>query len=266
MYEDDYIRTVIDILKNGQIRNGRNGETKSLFAKSLEFDLQEEFPLLLGRRIYYAGVLGELAAMLRGPKHATDFEKFGCNYWRPWCNPDGSIIIDYGNLWRDFDGYNQLEALVKSLKEDPNSRRHIVTGWDPRNLDRNNLPCCHLYYQWYVRNDEYLDMFWMQRSADWMIGVPSDAILAAAWNIILANEVGYKPGKISMMFTDAHIYAEHYDKVEVYLQQFSELNHMDIPYYELMINEPLDHTVFKPGWIFIKDYNPADPIKFEVKA
>jgi len=216
--------------------------------------------------MHYKGVLGELAAMLRGPKHIKDFEEYGCNYWKEWADDDGSICVDYGNSWLDFGGYRQLQQLVEGLKNDPHGRRHIVTGRKPDNLDILSLPCCHLLYQWYVREDEFLDMIWYQRSADWMIGVPSDIVLAAAWNIIIANEVGLKPGKITMVFGDSHIYAEHYKATEVYLEQFGKTNPMILPEYKLLIDEGRDHKLFTPEWFDIIGYHPQDAIKFQLKA
>ena len=267
MFEIDYAKIVADILVEGEVRRGRNGETKSTFVQTLQFDLKDGFPLLNGRKIFYKGVLGELAAMLRGPKELADFERFNCNYWKQWAEDDGKLNVDYGNSWLNFGGANQLRDLVKGLRTDPTGRRHIITGWNPANLPTLSLPCCHLLYQWYVRDTGELDMMWYQRSADWMVGVPSDAVLAAAWNIILANEVGYIPGKVTMVFGDAHIYAEHYDGADIYLEQLAN-NTMGVvsPKWRLELPLGVPHPLFMPEQLVIHNYCPAPTIKFEVKA
>jgi thymidylate synthase len=265
-FEAQYIHILHELIEHGSKRVGRNGIVYSEFAKHLEFDLSSnEFPLLLGRRIFYKGVLGELAAMLRGPKTLKDFEDFGCNYWQQWANPDGSIALDYGNRWLDFDGVNQLKELVERLKTNPYDRRHIVTGWHPATMKTASLPCCHMLYQWYVR-DKTLDMLWYQRSADWMVGVPSDAVFAAAWLIALANEVGLTPGKVCMTFGDAHVYDVHLTAVNAYVAQYFSLPSHAMPTFRLAATVEAPHTQFEPNWIVVQDYAPAAAIKLEVVA
>ena len=151
-FEQDYARLVRDILLTGDLRNTRNAPTIATFGKVLTvYDLMwGQFPILQGRKMYYKGVFGELAAFLKGPKTVKDFEREGCNYWFNWAEEDGSLNVDYGNAWLDFNGVNQLEAVLESLRTDPTGRRHIITGWRPDNLHNLSLPCCHLLYQWYV--------------------------------------------------------------------------------------------------------------------
>ena len=256
--ERDYKALVEHILTNGTDKEGRNGTTRSTFGQALSFNLKDGFPLLTGRKMFYKGVLGELAAMLRGPKSLADFEKFGCNYWADWAKEDGSINVDYGNTWIDFNGVNQLEQVLETLKTNPNDRRMIISGWKPNNIANLDLPCCHLLYQWYVSNGE-LQMMWYQRSADLMIGVPADIILAAAWNIAMASEVGLVPGKVTMIFGDTHIYEEHYEKAEEYLNRPIH----PLPKWK---TRSLKVSEFVPADIHIYDYIHEEPIKFELKA
>lgn len=266
-FENNYISLIRDIMVNGEIRKCRNGITRSLFGKTLDIDLSgsKEFPLLLGRRIFYKGVFGEMAAFLRGPKHLSDFEKFGCNYWKDWVDKDGNLRVDYGNLWLDFNGVNQLQVLKDTLKNNPTDRRMIISGWNPANLIHNSLPCCHLLYQWYVREGKYLDMIWYQRSVDTMIGLPSDIVLAAIWNIMLANEVGLNPGKLIFMLGDTHIYEKHFDNIYQYIENY---NCSDWVYPEYRVHEPSGFKTedFTPSSIEIIDYNPVGAVKFEVIA
>lgn len=267
-WELRYIKLIDKIMKHGEIRHGRNGTTRGLFGETFEIDMSDTrtFPLLLGRRMFYNGVLGELAAFFRGPKNVKDFEAMGCNYWEQWKdNENGDITVDYGNLWRDFGGINQLDVLRESLKNNPMDRRMLISGWNPANLASNSLPCCHLLYQWYVRSGEYLDMVWYQRSVDTMVGLPSDVILAAAWNILLANEVGLKPGRLIFNLGDTHIYEEHFDLVNKYKQNRHKATR-EMPTYLLAMSKGVPIERFTPDLLNIMDYSPGPTIKFEVKA
>jgi thymidylate synthase len=242
-------------------RQTRNALTMSSFSETLQFDLSTgEFPILTGRKIFTTGILGEFAAMVRKPQSLADFEKWGCNYWKQWAKADGSISVDYGNAWHA-DG--QIERLRKALKENPTDRRMIVSGWRPEKLDSLDLPCCHMLYQFYVTNEGNLDMIWYQRSADWMVGVPSDIILAAVWVLSLANEVGFTPGKVTMVFGDCHIYQQHEDLAEYYLQ--SEEQKVK-PTYKFNAEPGKPFTDFEPSDLVISGYAPTTTLKFKVLA
>lgn len=265
-FEADYAATVDIILSIGEEREGRNGVTKSSFGRSLYVNnVADNFPLLLGRKMFYKGVLGELAAFFRGPSNVADFEEFGCNYWKTWAKPDGSINVDYGNAWRDFDGIDQLLELRETLLTNPTDRRMIVSGWRPNKLKELDLPCCHYNYQFYVRQGKYLDMIWTQRSVDMMIGLPSDIILAAAWLIALAHDVGLIPGDIKMDLGDCHIYEEHFDQAKVYLNRVDELRRQvtALPTYSYK-NDGV-FTEFTPEMLSIHGYEPQPAIRFELK-
>lgn len=259
-YEEDYCNLITDILRDGDDRPTRNHPTRAVFGKVLEVHELRwgQFPILQGRKMYYKGVLGELAAFLKGPQTILDFEREGCNYWRQWANDDGTIDLDYGNAWLDFNGVNQLDTVLDSLAQDPNGRRHIVSGWRPDHLHKLSLPCCHLLYQWYVNNN-HLEMIWYQRSVDTMIGLPSDVILAAAWNILMANELGLQPGKLVFMLGDTHIYQSHMDQVHEYMQTVA-LAPNDCPGY--FSEGTLGN--FNKDSIDIIDYAPYPPIQFEL--
>lgn len=221
MFERNYVDLVKDVLANGHHRQTRNSETLATFGKTIEIDCLNKgiFPLLLGRKLYYKGVLGELAAFLGGPKHVKDFEAFNCNYWADWADDDGQLQVDYGNAWLDYNGVNQLKQVTEQIKADPYSRRHLIDAWQPDKLDKLSLPCCHYSYQWFVNGSNELEMLWNQRSCDVMIGLPSDIILAAAMNLIMANETGYKPGRITMVLGDTHIYQDHVDTAIRYIKK-----------------------------------------------
>ncbi len=244
-------------------RDTRNGSTTSVFGTTLVLDSLEEgiFPIVRARKIFWKGVVGELATFLQGPKSVEHFQANGCNYWNSWAQYDQDLELDYGNAWLDFNGVNQLEEVVQSLKENPTSRRHIISGWRPDRLLAVSLPCCHYAYQWYVNGDS-LEMIWTQRSLDVMIGLPSDIILAALWNILMAQTVGLKPGKITFNFGDTHIYDDHLAATSIYLNQASDLRNVPLPTYSL--DEKATVFNFEPSMFRIENYQPKDAIAFKL--
>ena len=264
-FETKYIQLIRKILDNGETRVGRNGTTKSIFGETLNIDMSDGrlFPLMMGRRIYYKGVLGEMAAFLKGPKSVHDFKKEGCNYWDAWGDKHGHLNVDYGNIWSDFNGVNQLDDLRHKLKYSPNDRRMLISGWNPANLENLSLPCCHILYQWYVRDNTYLDMIWYQRSVDTMIGLPSDIVLAATWNIMLANETGYKPGRLTFNLGDTHIYKEHFEQAKRYTK-VSVLT--GYPEYKLNALRGMPIEKFIPEQLEITGYTPLTTMKLELKV
>ena len=259
-YEKNYARLVGYIMRHGNDRPTRNHPTRSTFGRKLVVDelCHGQFPILNGRKMHPEGVFGELAAFLKGPKSIQDFKDEGCNYWDKFGEEDGSINVDYGNSWRDFNGVNQLETVLTSLAEDPNGRRHLISGWRPDNIASLSLPCCHLLYQWYV-NGARLEMIMYLRSVDVMVGLPSDVILAAAWNIIMADQLGLQPGKLVFMLGDTHIYTDHMPMVNEYLDTVIYLEDTCPHYfYEGTIYN------FSKDSIKLLDYNPMGPMTFRL--
>ena len=248
-------------------RQTRNAITRGYFGDSLVTNALyfDELPLLQGRKLYWKGVVGELAAFLRGPKFIEDFQDMGCNYWNAWSDTLGTINVDYGNAWLDFNGVNQLEEVVNSLKTDPYGRRHLISGWRPDKLKTLSLPCCHYSYQWYVNNDNELEMIWNQRSVDLAIGLPSDLLLAAVWNILMAQTVGLKPGKLHLMLGDCHIYESHIPGVLEYLDRPLDLYRDYIPCTWKLDPEA---TVFNfmPHMFEVPEYYPQGAIQFKLEV
>lgn len=266
-----YATLINKILHSGQKRASRAGDVYSIFGETIAIDCAEGFPVLKGRKMFYEPVLGELAAFFRGPKNVADFQKFGCNYWNEWGAKaddkkyvEGTINIDYGNKWRDWNGVDQLAQLVDKLQNNPLDRRMIISGWDPSSIPELSLPCCHMLYQWYVRDAEYLDMIWYQRSVDTMVGLPSDIILAWAWNVILANQCGYKPGVVKLVLGDTHIYQNHVEGALEYMRQLNKTDFTVRPKYTLVNNPTVDN--FRPDMIQVADYEPMPAIKFKLNV
>jgi thymidylate synthase len=263
-FEQDYAELIAEVLVNGEDRDTRNGETRSVFGKSLIVQVgPNKFPLLQGRKMHYKGVLGELAALLRRPKCVKDFTKWGCNYWDKWADKDGMLILDYGNAWFDFNGYDQIAALKDALANNPTDRRMIINSWRPDRLSDLSLPCCHYSYQFYVEAGGTLNMIWTQRSVDMMIGLPSDIVLGATMLIIVAKEFGYTPGFVKFDLGDCHIYKEHMEGAVQYVSRIDKL--CPPVYYEYEPPSPADFCKFEPGDLIIKQYDPEASIKFLLK-
>lgn len=267
-FELNYANLISQVLAFGEWRETRNHPTRALFGTSLVIDMEgtNRFPLIQGRKSHYKGVLGEFAALIRGPKNVADFEYWGCNYWKKWADQDtGELTVDYGNEWLR---NGQIDHLKHCLKFNPTDRRMLINGWNPSNLEQLSLPCCHYSYQFYVREGKFIDMIWNQRSADLMIGVPADIILAYTWLVMLANEFGYQPGRVTMNFGDTHIYKDHTDNAMVYCERVlhSIIGNMTAPIYTLNCPEGKDFLAFEPSDITISDYVSLGHLEFNLHA
>lgn len=273
-FEKDYALLVKDVCTNGDERQTRNAKTKSLFGMQLKIDTRDSAKLALiqGRKMYPKGVFGELAAILRKPYSVADFERWGCNYWKQWGQENGFIDIDYGNAWHA-DG--QIEFVKHCLANDPYNRRIMINGWRPNRVPHLDLPCCHYAYQFHVTTDGYLNMVWIQRSVDMMIGLPSDILFAHAWLIAIANEFGYKTGVITMQLGDCHIYEQHYtydetlgrSPVEEYLANVLYTDnsfYANEPHYVYTAKPGEDFLQFEPKDILITDYDCGDKLNLEL--
>jgi len=267
-FETEYAKQVERIINNGVHKEGRNGGTRSIFGISLEIDMSTgHMPIIQGRKSHYKGVLGEFAALLRRPHSVADFEAWGCNYWKKWADENGDLVLDYGNAWFNYNGVDQIAELKKSLRDNPNDRRMIVNAWRPDRLKDLSLPCCHYSYQFNVENNK-LNMIWTQRSADMMIGVPADMILAAVWLITLANEFGFELGRIKMDLGDCHVYDEHLDNAIIYLERVLGGDYKtgwSYPSYKLLSPKRMDFCRFAPDDLHVQPYDTLGHLEFELK-
>lgn len=263
-FERQYVNLIQRVLRDGEYRNTRNADTIAMFGTSLTIDMADGFPVLQGRKMYPEGVLGELAAMLRQPKTVQDFKDWGCNYWGLWGDEEGKLNVDYGNAWFDFNGFDQIAALKDMIANDPTNRRMIINSWRPDKLSELSLPCCHYSYQFFVsQSSNKLSMIWTQRSVDVMIGLPSDAVFAAAWLIAIAREFGLEPGTIKMDFGDTHVYADHESAAHKYCDRAR--THKSEPIWWIYNRQPgEDSCSFEPVDLTLARYNPAEPIIFKL--
>ena len=262
-----YKELVKNVLKNGKHKQGRNGTTISLPGTQLKFDAKD-MPLLNGRKIFYKGIVGEFAAFMHNCTRVSEFKNYGCNYWDAWGDAKGRLNLDYVNQLHELQvkvgdyRYTQLEALKIGLVNDPMSRRHIINLWVPENLHNLSLPCCHFNYQFIVDEDRNLHMIWTQRSADVMVGIPADMILAWLWVQCLCRELGFEPGIVTMNFGDTHIYNEHIEGANTYTEI---LEPRLIPIASLN-SKFTSIENFEPDQLDIVQYDPHDAIKFELKV
>lgn len=223
-YERDYNALVDYTASTGEPRLSRAGSTRSTFGMILRIDSLPKgtFPILTARKMFYKPVLGELAAFLKGATDIRTFKEFGCNYWDAnasrWSANFGKPKEDwevgqvYGAQWRNWrrQGYDQLKVLIYELRTNPFSRRHVLTTYDPEETYAC-LPPCHLMAQFNVTITGNLDCVVYMRSVDLCLGLPSDVVLYAALMLVICNEVDLKPGTLTFMLGDTHIYENHLD-------------------------------------------------------
>lgn len=268
-YEENYFTLLHKVLGEGELRKSRVGDTISIFGASIEVpDLTwDSFPLLTTRQMSPSGVLGELAAFIRGADDLATFKKFGCNYWDynagQWMPNTDVPLADqkvgriYGVQWRDWNRkYDQLAVLVNGIEADPYGRRHILTTWNPSELVEGCLPPCHIMAQFYVTTAGYLDCMVYMRSVDLCLGLPSDVVLYAALLILLAKRTGYLPGMLKFSFGDTHIYANHVKALQEQLQRTPEY----APEYVLDTDSTL--FTFQPEDLNFIDYKPHERISY----
>jgi thymidylate synthase len=251
--EAGYRALVIEVLTNGETIKGRNGDTLEVFGTTLKLDVSgSKLPLITGRKMFYKGIIGEFLAFLQTDcNHTIDFESRGCNYWKLWADEDGNLEIDY-------PPGKQLDDIIENIKRDPHSRRHIIDLWNPQNLTNLSLPCCHYSYQFNVQGNT-LNMIWTQRSADIMIGVPSDMVLATLYLRVVAQVTGYDAGEITMNFGSTHIYSEDID----YAYEYVARKHFQEP---MLLIEEKNYTKLVPDDFTVLTYRHHGPIAFELKA
>jgi thymidylate synthase len=236
--EQQYLNLLENILAEGEIRGDRTGTgTKSIFGASMKYDMREGFPLITTKQVSFNLILKELLFFISGSTDTKILEKQSVNIWKGNTSKDflekrslpyreGDMGPGYGWQWRhsgetyqDYKGFDQLQNVIESIKEDPYGRRHIVSSWDAANIDKMALPPCHCFFQFYVSTDGHLDCQMYQRSADMFLGVPFNIASYALLLHIIANLTNLKPRYFSHVFGDAHIYLNHIEQVQEQLKR-----------------------------------------------
>lgn len=205
-----YLNLLEDVLLNSEHRKrGRTEETSfSIFSGKMTFDLQESFPLLTSKKVFIRGLFEELMWMLRGQTDVKILQDKNIHIWDGNQFPDGTIGKGYGYQWRNLL-IDQIETIRKSLKEDPEARRHIVSAWNVEQLEQMALPPCHAFFQFYISNDGRLSCQLYQRSADMFLGVPFNIAFYSILTYLLAIDLGLEVGKLFWIGGDCHVYDNH---------------------------------------------------------
>jgi thymidylate synthase len=210
------------VLENGSDRGDRTGTgTRSVFGHQMRFDLADGFPVITTKRLHLKSIIHELLWFLKGDTNIRYLKENGVSIWDEWADEEGNLGPVYGAQWRswpDYDGghIDQMAKLVESIKTNPNSRRHIVTAWNPALVDEMALPPCHCLFQFYVA-DGRLSCQLYQRSADIFLGVPFNIASYALLTMMMAQVTGLEPGDFVHTLGDAHLYANHFDQAKLQL-------------------------------------------------
>ncbi|NJD24925.1 MAG: thymidylate synthase [Betaproteobacteria bacterium] len=217
-----YLDLMRHVLAHGHDKSDRTGTgTRSVFGWQMRFDLAAGFPMVTTKKLHLKSIIHELLWFLQGDTNIAYLKENGVRIWDEWADANGDLGPVYGKQWRRWetlDGrlVDQIAQLVDGLKRNPDSRRHIVSAWNPGDVDRMALPPCHCLFQFYVA-DGRLSCQLYQRSADIFLGVPFNIASYALLTMMLAQVCGYRPGEFVHTFGDAHLYANHFEQARLQL-------------------------------------------------
>lgn len=218
-----YLDLLKHILENGTDKADRTGTgTRSVFGYQMRFNLEDGFPLLTTKKLHLKSIIYELLWFLKGDTNVKYLQEHGVRIWNEWADPEtGDLGHIYGYQWRswqDYDGtfIDQISEVVETIKNNPDSRRIIVSAWNVADLKRMNLPPCHAFFQFYVA-DGRLSLQLYQRSADSFLGVPFNIASYALLLMMMAQVTGLKAGDFVHTLGDAHIYNNHFEQVKLQL-------------------------------------------------
>jgi thymidylate synthase len=222
------------ILKEGNQKGDRTGTgTKSVFGYQMRFDLSEGFPMVTTKKLHLKSIIYELLWFLKGDTNIKYLQENGVRIWNEWADENGDLGPVYGHQWRNWNSeeIDQIKEIVETLKKNPNSRRMLVSAWNPSVLPDTSvsfsenvangkaaLPPCHAFFQFYVANGK-LSCQLYQRSADAFLGVPFNIASYALLTMMMAQVCGYEAGDFVHTFGDAHIYSNHMEQVELQLSR-----------------------------------------------
>ena len=261
-----YLDLLQRVLDEGVRKSDRTGTgTISVFGHQMRFNLQDGFPCLTTKKLHLKSIIHELLWFLAGDTNIKYLNDNGVRIWDEWADENGDLGHVYGYQWRSWktpDGQtiDQISNLVKSLKENPDSRRHIVSAWNVADIDNMALPPCHALFQFYVAEGK-LSCQLYQRSADLFLGVPFNIASYALLTMMLAHVCGYQYGEFIHTFGDAHIYLNHLEQVHTQLERTPR------PLPKMKINPNVkDIFSFKYEDFELVDYNPYPHIKAEVSV
>ncbi|MGE6629691.1 thymidylate synthase [Bacillus sp. NPDC077027] len=212
------------VLQNGEHKGDRTGTgTISTFGYQMRFDLQKGFPLLTTKKLHVKSIIHELLWFLNGDTNVKYLQENGVRIWNEWADENGELGPVYGSQWRswqsaDGETIDQISQLIHDIKTNPNSRRLIVSAWNPSEIDKMALPPCHCLFQFYV-SDGKLSCQLYQRSADIFLGVPFNIASYALLTMMVAKVTNLKPGEFIHTLGDAHIYQNHLPQIDMQLKR-----------------------------------------------
>jgi len=219
-----YLDLLRHIRTEGVFKGDRTGTgTESVFGYQMRIDLGAGFPLLTTKKLHLKSIIHELLWFLTGDTNVKALNDEGVTIWDDWADENGELGPVYGHQWRSWPatngrGIDQIAGVIESIKTDPNSRRHIVSAWNPADVEKMALPPCHCLFQFYVL-DGHLSCQLYQRSADVFLGVPFNIASYALLTIMVAQVTGLQPGDFVHTFGDAHLYANHIEQADIQLSR-----------------------------------------------
>ena len=266
-----YLDLVKHVLKNGNQKADRTGTgTKSVFGYQMRFDLNEGFPMVTTKKLHLKSIIYELLWFLNGDTNISYLNENGVRIWNEWADENGDLGPVYGHQWRNWnsDEIDQIKEVIHTLKNNPDSRRMLVSAWNPSVLPDTSvsfsenvangkaaLPPCHAFFQFYVA-DGKLSCQLYQRSADIFLGVPFNIASYALLTMMMAQVCGYQAGDFIHTFGDAHIYSNHLEQLELQLSRDPR------PLPKMVLNPEVKNIFdFKFEDFTLVDYNPHPHIK-----
>lgn len=219
-----YLELMQRVIDEGHLKSDRTGTgTRSLFGLQMRFDLARGFPMLTTKRLHLKSILVELLWFLRGETNLDFLHQHGVSIWDEWADEQGNLGPVYGKQWRSWqcpDGrtIDQIAWVESEIRQNPNSRRLIVSAWNVADVDRMALPPCHLLFQFYVAQGR-LSCQMYQRSADLFLGVPFNIASYALLTMMMAKSCGLEPGDFVHTFGDVHLYSNHVEQARLQLQR-----------------------------------------------
>lgn len=254
-----YLELLQHILDNGSPKSDRTGTgTLSVFGYQMRFNLQDGFPLVTTKKLHIKSIIHELLWMLSGDTNVKYLNDNGVSIWDAWQDKEGEIKNGYGQQWRDFSGIDQITEIIESIKTNPDSRRHIVSAWNPLHIKDSSLPPCHCFFQMYVANNK-LSCQLYQRSVDSFIGLPFNIFSYSLLTHMIAQQCDLEVGEFIHTSGDLHIYNNHVDQVKL------QLTRKPYPLPKLKILRKPDSIFdYKYEDFLIEDYIAHPHIKGEV--
>ena len=261
-----YLTLLREILDNGVDKSDRTGTgTRSVFGYQMRFNLADGFPLLTTKKVHLKSIIHELLWFLKGDTNVRYLQENGVRIWNEWADENGDLGHIYGYQWRSWPDYrgrhiDQIKEAVETIKNNPDSRRIIVSAWNVADLDNMNLPPCHAFFQFYVAGGR-LSLQLYQRSADSFLGVPFNIASYALLLLMMAQVTGLEAGDFIHTLGDAHIYNNHFEQVNLQLQRTPR------PLPRMVLNPDVkDIFGFRYEDFRMEDYDPWPAIKGKVSV